>query len=277
VRAESERIAAVPQTIPSNRETFDALTVDDGGLLTYLAADPLPDSPGFSGYLVPFYTLSDRGTYFVPGAFKKSAKEQLGLAPHLWMHEDWSQPIGKHAEAYEDDKGFRIRVEINEEIPEGAQTLSNLRFGTPLGLSVGFTRMADRSGTEADDAKLDRRTAPDYFKNVPINELRAITLARWWESSSVVFGAISTARPDTIHAAGGADELTELLAAIKAGSLTPEQTTQITDLVAAYEAFAAAGTSHGTNDDEARPDRRSLLTRIAAVSAHAATLGDVAA
>lgn len=264
----------MPKPIPSDRETYDALTVDDGGAVAYLAAQPLSDRPGFDGYLVPWYVLSDRGTFFTPGAFKKTASERMKLAPHLWMHEDWSQPIGKHVAAFEDERGFRIAVEINPEIPEGAQTLSNLRFGTPLGLSVGFDRLADRSGTEADGAKLDRRTAPDYLKTAPINELRAITAARWWESSSVVFGAIATAKPDVVHAAGIAD-LAALLAALEAGTLDPARLQQVKDLVAAYQAFAAAGApdTHGTDDEPARPDRRSLHARIAAARAEVLAMG----
>jgi len=203
---------------------------------------------------VPWNVLSDRGTFFTPGAFKKTAKERIKIAPHLWMHEDWSQPIGKHVAAIEDDKGFRIGVELNEAIPHAAQTLSNLRFGIPMGLSIGFDRIADRSGTPEDDAKLDRRTAPDWLKTLPINELRAITEARWWEASTVVFGAIATAKPDTIHSAG-ADALAALLAALKAGTLDAAQTAQITDLVAAYEAFAAAARAagHSTGSETARP------------------------
>lgn len=263
----------MPKPIRPDRETYDALTVEGDGTVAYLAVQPLSDKPGFDGYLVPFYTLSDRGTFFVPGSFRKTATERMRIAPHLWMHEDWSQPIGKHAAAFEDDIGFRISVEINERIPNGEQTLSNLRFGTPLGLSVGFDRIGDRSGTEADDKLLDRRTAPASFKSVPINEFRAITEARWWESSSVVFGAIATAKPDMIHAAG--DAVASLMAALESGALDATQTQQITALVAAYQRFAAAGASdtHGTDAGIARPDRRSLLARIAAVNAELTSMG----
>lgn len=259
----------MPKPIPPTYQTLDALTVDDDGAVTFLAAQPLSDKPGFDGYLVPFYVLSDRGSYFVPGALKKSAKERLKAAPHLYQHYT-DEPIGRHTAAFEDEKGFRISVEINEATERGAELMSNLRFGVPLGLSIGFDPIADRSGTEADDAKLDRRLAPDYFKNIPINELRAITEARWWESSSVTFPALGSAKPDQIRSAHDplgalADDLPALLAAIKAGSLTPEQTAALDQLVAAYQArSAAAATQHGTDETEARRRRDQLAAALAA-------------
>jgi HK97 family phage prohead protease len=193
----------MPDRIPPTYETFDCLTIGDDGVPEFLKAQPMSDKPGFDGYLVPWFTLSDRGSYFVPGSLKKTAREQLKAAPHLWSHNSWvdTVPPGHHTAAVEDDTGFRISVAMNEGIKEGADIMSALRFGTPLGLSIGFTTVRDRSGTEEDDKKLDRRTAPDYLKNVPINELRAITEAKWFESSSVVFAAIATAKPDEIRSA----------------------------------------------------------------------------
>lgn len=234
----------MPDRIPPTYDTFDALTIGEDGAPEFLKAQPMSDKPGFDGYLVPWYTLSDRGSYFVPGAFKKTATERLKKAPHLWSHNMWQDlvPPGHHSAAIEDDKGFRISVLINEGIKEGADIMSALRFGSPLGLSVGFDGIRDRTGTEEDDAKLDRRTAPDYWKNVPITELRAITEARWWESSSVVFGAIATAKPDEVRSRA-ADTLQSLLSAITAGTLTPEQVIQAEAFVTAWQTRAAAGST----------------------------------
>lgn len=253
--------------IPPNRETYTALTVADDGSATFLGIQPKPDQPSFSGYLIPWYVLSDRGTFFVPGSAKKTAKERAKGAPHLWQHDTW-EPIGKHADAQEDDKGFRIAVDVNETIQRGAELMSNLRFGVPIGLSVGFDPLRDRSGTDEDDAKLDRRTAPDYFKNVPINELRAITEFRFWESSSVTFPGLATARPDVIHA--GDDLLATLLSALKDGTATPEQLASVEALVAAHQSSAAPD-SQGTDELAAR--RRQRRTDVAeALARHAGLL-----
>ena len=228
----------MPPKINPNRETYDALTVTDDGVITFLAAQPNTDNASFEAYLVPWYTLSDRGTYFVPGSAKKTAKEQVNKAPHLWQHDTW-EPIGNHASATEDDKGFRIAVNVNEGTQRGAELMSNLRFGVPLGVSVGFDTMADRSGTEADDAKLNRKAAPLYFKSVPVNELRAITEFRWWESSSVTFPGIGTAKPDVIHSAS-VDYLAYLLSALKDGTATAEQLAAVEAIVAAHKEPAAS-------------------------------------
>lgn len=251
--------------IPESRQTYDALTVTDDGTVTFLAAQPLSDKPGFDAYLVPWYVLSDRGTFFVPGSAKKTAKEQLGKAPHLWQHDTW-EPIGRHAAAFEDDTGFRISVEVNEGIRRGAELMSNLRFGTPLGVSIGFDPIGDRSGTAADDAKLNRKTAPAYLRDVPINELRAVTEFRWWESSTVTFPAIGTAKPDVIHAS---DELlATLLTALTDGTATAAQLATVEAIVAAYQR-AAAGETAGTDELAARRERDRKTEAVAALARYA--------
>lgn len=235
----------MPERIPDSYETFDALTIGADGSTEFLAAQPLSDKPGFDGYLIPYYTLSDRGSFFVPGSGKKTARERLKLAPHLWSHNMWVDevPPGHHVAADADDpKGFRISVAMNEGIQRGAEIMSALRFGTPMGLSVGFDTVRDRSGTEDDDGKLDRRTAPGYWQNVPVNELRAITEFKWWESSSVVFGALATAKPDEVRSRS-ADTIQSLIAAIAAGTLSPEQERQAEAFVRAWEQRAAAGST----------------------------------
>jgi HK97 family phage prohead protease len=246
--------------IPEQRETYDALTVTDDGVITFLAAKPNADNASFEANLIPWYTLSDRGTYFVPGSAKKTAKEQVKKAPHLFQHDTW-EPIGNHAAAYEDDNGFRIAVNVNEGTQRGAELMSNLRFGVPLGVSVGFDTVADRSGTDADDAKLNRKAAPDFFKSVPVNELRAITEFRWWESSSVTFPGIGTAKPDVIHSAS-VDYLASLLTALKDGTATPEQLAAVQAIVAAHKQPAALPEG-GTDELAARRRKNEVAAALA--------------
>lgn len=255
--------------IPDTRETYDALTVADDGSVTFLAAKPLSDKPGFDAYLVPWYVLSDRGTYFTRGAFKKTAERKVSVAPHLWQHDTW-EPIGKHAAAFEDKTGFRISVEVNEGTARGAELMSNLRFGVPLGVSVGFDPLKDRPGTDEDDAILDRRTAPGYLQTVPITELRAITLAEWWESSTVTFPALGSAKPDVIHAQQQNDLLITLLAAIRDGTATPAQLAHVEAIVTAFdEASPASGSVPGPDEIE---ERRNLKAEAAAALARYAGL-----
>lgn len=244
--------------IPNSIETYDAMDRAEDGSLTFAKVEPESNAPGFRSRLVPFYTLSDRGTFFVPGAFKKTIKERRDLAPHLWQHDTWL-PLGKHTDAVEEEDAFRVRVEVNEDIQAGAELMSNLRFGVPLGQSIGIDPIGRRTGTKADDVKLDRSLAPDSYQNVPINELTAITEARWWESSSVTFAGIANAVAETIYSTERQFE--EIIRGLQAGSLSDEQLAGVQRLVAAYESRAAVAS--GTAEDEkARRDR--VLARVAA-------------
>jgi hypothetical protein len=221
-------------------ETYKFSAPDDTGERDRYAPAPMSSMAGVEGYAVPWFVLSDRGTYFVPGSAKKTIKERLSSAPHLYQHFD-DEVIGFHVNAVEDEIGFRIAVAVNEATARGAEQ------------------------------KLNRAYAPPYWQNVPINELTAITEWKWYEDSTVTFAGIGNAQPDIIHSASP-EQIKELLAAVKAGTLDPAQTQQIKDLVAAYEAFAAAGaTPHGTGDDLARLDVASILERAARITSQADT------
>lgn len=206
----------------------------------------LPGEPGMVGYLAPKYVLSDRGTYFVRGAFEKTAGEQLGKAHHLYQH--WPDlTIGKHVAAEEDKVGLRVTVQINEDKQLGRDVMSDYRFGIPYGWSIGFDPVRDRSGTEDDDKKLDRSGVP-HLANVPVNELRAITEVRWWEGSTVTWGAIHNAGPDTVQSRERfrRADLSILLQAVRDGTLTEEQDAQLRDLFTAWQIRAGAGENHST-------------------------------
>lgn len=241
------------------RDRYRALTLDADGEPTLLAATATDDDgpPGFAGYLVPWYSLSDRGTFFRPGAAKKTAREQIKLAPHLYQHDAW-EPIGKHIEATEDDHGFRIRVAVNDGSTRGAEVLSHLRFGTPLGLSVGFTIPANgtRPGTPKDDAKLDRRFAGAEWAETPIEQLTAITEFAWLESSTVTFPALGNARHDHLYAIRALSADPDAFASVERAIGTLTALARLDALSDAHHAAihalmtsdvrAAAGTDHST-------------------------------
>lgn len=211
-----------------------------------VALQLLPGEPGMIGYLAPKYVLSDRGTYFVKGAFAKTAIEQLSKAHHLYQH--WPDlTIGKHVAAEEDKVGFRVTVQINEDKQLGRDVMSDYRFGIPYGWSIGFDPVRDRSGKDDEDSKLDRSGVP-RLKNIPITELRAIEEVRWWEGSTVTWGAIHSAGPDTVQSRQRFTHanIAVLLAAIRDGRLTPEQEAQIETLITTWQTRAGAGESHST-------------------------------
>jgi HK97 family phage prohead protease len=252
VRADAERIGTpMPQAIPTSYEIRDSLAVVSDGDVEFRAVDPAEDRPGFDGYITTWNTVDDRGTAFAKGAFRKTIRERLAIAPILANHDGWGGlPIGKHISAKEDSTGVRISAALSE-TTAGQDALRLLRDGVPLGLSFGFDRLRDR--TAEDDDQLDMSVAPDFIKKLPKNELRVITEVRLWESSLVTFPANAKAKPDTIRSMT-ADDLPLLLDAIKAGTLTTEQRALIAELVAAYGESAAAGESHGT-PEQARRNR----------------------
>jgi HK97 family phage prohead protease len=239
----------MPQPIPPEYETRDSLAAGTDGALEFRAVLPNTDEPGFDGYILTWDTVDDRGTYFVRGSGKKTLKERGLIAPHLWMHKyaGWEGevpvPPGKHLSVFEDEIGVRVRVALNDGVRYGAEILSALRFGTPIGLSFGFDRIADRTAEK--DEKLDFSVAPDYIKSLPRSDIRAITEWRFWESRTVVFASNAKAKADTVRSALVA-ELPSLLDAIRAGSLSDEDRARVEQIVAAYQDRAAAGESHGT-------------------------------
>lgn len=231
----------MPKPIPDNYEVRSCIVASDEGP-QLRAAEPLADQPGFDGYIALWNVVDDRGTFFLPGSFKKTLRERSKFAPVLWNHDFYEGvPIGKHLEAFEDEKGVRIRAAINEGVQRGAEVMSNLRFGVPIGLSFGFDRLGDRTATDKDT--LDLSVAPDWARNAPRNELRGITEVRYWEASPVTFASNQKAKPDKVRSIL-ADDFPSLLDAIRAGTLSEEERSRIEQIVAAHS--AAAGLDHGT-------------------------------
>jgi HK97 family phage prohead protease len=246
---------------PFAGETYTALAALDDGTIEFAAVNADESKPSFEGVLVPAWTLSDRGTYFVPGAGKKTANEAAKKAPHLYQH--WAdEPIGRHEKVWESDQGLMIQVQVNEGIERGAEVMSNLRFGVPMGLSAGIERVQYRNGTKRDDEKLNRKTAPEWLRKTPVEELIAITEYKLIESSTVTFAAIGGAKATEVNSAAGYD-LARLIEALRSGTLTGPELAQVQELVDTYaEQKAAAAQADGHSTDEA--EREELNARMVA-------------
>lgn len=237
----------------------------DGRHLAFSESGPphklaiLPDRSAMQGYLARKYVLADRGPYeppiyFTDGAFKRTAKQRLERAPHLYEHSIWDPEsvLGYHTESSEDEKGLWTTVVINDEVNPLAQlVMSNYRQGYVYGWSYGWDTVKDGTGSPDDDARLDRSGAPRW-KDAPISEFRAIKETRAWEGSTVVWGGIHNAGPSIIQSQIDrmAKAIDTLIAALTAGTLTAEQERQAEALVRAWEQRPAPGTDHGTRDTQ---------------------------
>jgi len=90
----------------------------------------------FEGYADEFNNEELGGDIIEPGAFKKTLKENPKM-PILWQH-DPREPIGVTLEAYEDDKGLRVKGQLNLETTKGREAYALLKQGALKGLSIGY-------------------------------------------------------------------------------------------------------------------------------------------
>lgn len=101
---------------------FDVKSIDEQGI--------------FEGYAAVFNNEDLGGDIIEPGAFKKTLKENPKM-PILWQH-DLREPIGVTLEAYEDDKGLRVKGQLNLETTKGREAYALLKQGALKGLSIGY-------------------------------------------------------------------------------------------------------------------------------------------
>lgn len=218
---------------------------DEGGIETESKLAAMSDQPGYDALLIPWWQLDPHGNFFVPGSAKKTVKERLKKQPVLFEHDTWL-PIGKHENGEEREDGLYVSAAINEGVQQGAEVMSNLRFGVPLAVSVGFERVQQRQGTKDDDSKVDRSKSPRYLKDVPIEELTAITEFKFWEHSTVTFPGLGSAKPINIRSGsrrpGGHEDVTDVeriaalnavLESVRMGSLDVEELRILEEIVAA--------------------------------------------
>lgn len=101
----------------------------------YLKAESLQDGE-FAGYGAAFSNLDRVGDIIAPGSFKDTIPEFLATGVIAWQH-DWTTPIGKAIEAYEDESGLFIRAKISD-TTQGRDALTLLRDGVIKKLSIGY-------------------------------------------------------------------------------------------------------------------------------------------
>lgn len=227
--------------IPDSYEVRDLVPLDT-------RADSGRD--GFDGYASTHWVVDSYGTVVAPGAAKKSIRERAGEVLVLWQH-DPATIIGVPSELKEDKTGLYTETDVITEIQAGTDALAYLRRGVPLGMSIGFNTVRDRSAEDGDP--LDFSVAPDWAKKLPRSDIRVITEYKLWEYSLVTFAANRKAKPTNVRADVIADLLPSLLDDLRAGRLSADQLALIDQIVAARtDAGPGSETPPPTSTSEAR-------------------------
>jgi HK97 family phage prohead protease len=126
-------------------------------------------------YHCMFNEVDDRGTVFLPGAFKRSIEERgpKSTAKYkitvLWMH-DQRDPIGLPTVLEERDAGLYAEWEADD-VPNGDRAVKQIRSGTINNFSFGFNPIWDKM---------------EYNEKLDVIEIREVELL---EISPVTIGA----------------------------------------------------------------------------------------
>lgn len=123
------------------------------------------------GYFAAFGNVDSDGDMIMPGAFKKTIKENRERIAHLLQHDTWS-PIGKLMELEEDSIGLRFVSQLSQST-KGNDTLIQYQEGILKEHSIGFNTIQEKR-------------VEDSNGNYKYNEIQEVKL---WEGSTVTFGA----------------------------------------------------------------------------------------
>ena len=141
---------------------FSVKDIDDQGL--------------FEGYAAVFGNVDRTGDVIEPGAFRKTLQENPEL-PILWQHNP-AEPIGLTVAAVEDNRGLRVKGQLNLETTRGREAYALMKQGVLRGLSIGY----------------------DTVKEAWDGTTRKIKEIRLWEWSLVTFPANPLAQVESIKA-----------------------------------------------------------------------------
>ena len=223
---------------------------DYSGILTK-DYDPLevkaqPDQGLVDGFASLFGVLDSYGEVTARGAFANTIGQRRDRIHLRYEHE---HTIGTHKELEETHRGLRITGFISDDGSHGSTVRRHLADGVQYGISIGFRRIADRSAT--DDDIIDVSSAPTWAQQLPRSDIRVLTEIKLYENSLVSFPACDPALVESYRS--GTPDIAALIAAVKAGSLTDDQTAQLKSL------FDSPADLPGT-DGEMLADVRSLQT-----------------
>jgi len=150
----------------------------------------LTEEGEFSGYLSVFNVEDSWGDMVMPGAFKKTLKENDRF-PLLNMH-NMEEILGDF-EAEEDKKGLYINAALELGIAKAKEKYLLLKKKILKGLSIGF------------------KTIKDKWED----KIRQLLEVQLWEGSLVTYGANPEALVDAVKIQGGPEEILRIIDILK--------------------------------------------------------------
>ncbi len=138
----------------------------------------------FRGYASTFGNVDHAHDVILPGAFKKTLKENNGGKVPILDHHDSTRQIGWNLEAREDKHGLWVRgqLDLNVQLARERHSLMQMasRVGARTGLSIGFqTVRAESPGKAAGVRNLKELKLFEYSIVVfPMNPEAGVTTVR---------------------------------------------------------------------------------------------------
>jgi len=148
-----------------------------------IKADSIMDDGTFEGYASVFGGNPDSyGDIIAPGAFGKTlvrgGRNRNGIGM-LWYH-DVKEPIGVWLSIIQDEKGLKVRGQLNLDVQRAREIHSLMKQGAIKGLSIGWDFLKDTRG------KIIEGT---YEWKDQANNIRLLKQVELWEISPVTFPA----------------------------------------------------------------------------------------
>lgn len=112
------------------------------------------------GYAAVFNNIDLGMDKIIPGAFKRTLKNNKGKVPMLADHK-WDQPIGVNLEAKEDSYGLLVKGQINLNIQAGRERYEYakqlLANGMKAGLSIGYNTVDYEEAKDKETGRIYRK------------------------------------------------------------------------------------------------------------------------
>lgn len=118
----------------------------------------------FEGYGSVFGVVDSYNEVVEKGAFVESLKK-FGLPKLLIQHSTWMVG-GSYLEAYEDEKGLKVKGKLNLDVQAARETYSLMKEGAIDGLSIGFRPLVEET---------NRETGVVHIKKVRLYEVSIVT------------------------------------------------------------------------------------------------------